>query len=117
MLLSEIENNITQSPFLISLFIVNTISKIQYHFILPRLMSSIRPHFSPTPREMRPPNWFLTRQQELDAEVEEDQHFDVDDEGYEGVSQTPVHGTDSKLSVLLRRTRAVFSAFCVVGES
>ena len=41
---------------------------------------------------MRPADRFLTRQQELDAEVEEDEHFDVDDEGYEGVRQAPVHG-------------------------
>ena len=64
---------------------------------------------------MRPADRLLTRQQELDAEVEENQHFDVDDEGYEGVSQTPVHGMDSKLSVLLRRTRAVFFCFLCCG--
>ena len=34
---------------------------------------------------MRPSDRFLTRQQELDPEIEEDQHFDVDDEGDEGV--------------------------------
>ena len=62
---------------------------------------------------MRPADRFLSRQQELDAEVEEDEHFDVDDEGYEGVRQAPVHGMDLTLSVCLRRMRAVFSVFCV----
>ena len=56
-------------------------------------MSSIRPLFGPAPGQMRPSDRLLCcQQQELDPKVEEDEHFDVDDEGYEGVRQAPVHG-------------------------
>ena len=41
---------------------------------------------------MRPVDRLLTRQQELDAEVDEDQHLDVDDERDESVHPAPVHG-------------------------
>ena len=57
---------------------------------------------------MRPADRFLTREQELDAEVEEDEHFDVDDEGYEGVRQAPVHGTGLTLSVLPQKNEGSF---------
>ena len=57
--------------------------------------TSIRPHSRPAPRQMRPPaaaDRLLAGEQEPDPKVEEDQHFDVDDEGDEGVRQAPVHG-------------------------
>ena len=52
----------------------------------------------------------MAGEQELDPKVEEDQHFDVDDEGDEGVRQAPVHGECH----FVLKEREVFSVLCVL---